>query len=168
SARGVAGYRMWQAMGRQVRKGERGIAILAPCKYRRVETDEQTGDERETWAVRGFRAEYVFDLEQTDGEPLDEVMPDLLEGRAPAGLWDALAAQVEAQGFELERGDCQGRNGYTDFGSRTVRVRDDVHEVQAVKTLAHELAHILLGHSGCVFESRSRAEVEAESVAFVV
>src|SRR3989442_1240099 len=38
SARRVAGYRTWQTMGRQVRKGERGIAILAPCKYRHVET----------------------------------------------------------------------------------------------------------------------------------
>src|SRR5436190_15675690 len=40
SARRVAGYRTWQSRGRQVRKGEKGIAILAPCKYRKVETDE--------------------------------------------------------------------------------------------------------------------------------
>jgi antirestriction protein ArdC len=168
SARRVAGYRAWQAMGRQVRKGERGIAILAPCKARRVEFDEETAEEREHWIVRGFRAEYVFDVEQTDGEPLTEVIPELLEGQAPEGLWDSLAAQVEAEGFALERGDCDGRNGYTDFGSRRVRVRDDVDEAQATKTLCHELAHVRLGHSGCVMESRSRAEVEAESVAFIV
>ena len=168
SARRVAGYRTWQAMGRQVRKGERGIAILAPCKYKHTTTDKETGEERETWALRGFRAEHVFDIEQTDGEPLAEVRPELLDGEAPAGLWDGLAAQVKAQGFALERGDCQGRNGYTDFGSHTVRVRDDVDEAQATKTLAHELAHIRLGHSGCIFEPRSRAEVEAESVAYVV
>jgi antirestriction protein ArdC len=164
----VAGYRTWQSLGRQVRKGERGIAILAPCTYKRTTTDRETGEERESIALRGFRAEHVFDVSQTDGEPLDEVRPMLLQGDGPEGLWNALAAQVQGRGFALERGDCQGRNGYTDFGARVVRVRADVDQAQATKTLAHELAHICLGHSGCITDSRSRAEVEAESTAFVV
>jgi IrrE N-terminal-like domain len=52
--------------------------------------------------------------------------------------------------------------------ARAVVVRADVDQAQATKTLAHELAHIRLGHSGCLGESRSRIEVEAESVAYLV
>jgi antirestriction protein ArdC len=164
----VAGYRTWQSLGRQVRKGEHGITILAPCTYKQTETDQDTGEERETWALRGFKVEHVFDVAQTDGEPLTEVRPELLAGQAPEGLWDALAHQVEAEGFTLERGDCGGANGTTSLSTRTVRVHADVDDAQATKTLCHELAHIKLGHSGCITEIRSRIEVEAESVAYVV
>ena len=77
-----------------------------------------------------------------------------------------MAAQVEAAGFSIERGDCGGANGRTDFLSRVVRVRADVDAAQAAKTMAHELGHVLLDHgtSSC----RGPAEVEAESVAFLV
>ena len=60
----VAGFHTWRTMGRFVRKGEKGIAILAPIVRRRG-ADIATDDER---TVVGFRAAYVFDIEQTDGE----------------------------------------------------------------------------------------------------
>src|SRR5207248_267735 len=86
-----------------------------------------------------------------------------------AGLWDRLAAQVHAAGYTLERGECGGANGYSHALTHTVRVRDDVSDRQGVKTLAHELAHVLL-HSDppCTKGERAVAEVEAESVAYVV
>jgi hypothetical protein len=163
----VAGFNAWKTFNRFVRKGEHGIRILAPCVYK-VETDD--GGERHV--LRGFKVVTVFDLSQTDGEDLPgEIRPVLLEGEAPAGLWDALAAQVIGAGFELVRGDCGGANGRTDYGTRTVTVRGDVgfEAAQAVKTLSHELGHILLGHEsqllgGC----RGLLEVEAESVAYIV
>ena len=62
----VAGFQTWRTMGRFVRKGEKGIAILAPIVGRR-ET-ESTGDNAR--AIIGFRAAYVFDVDQTEGEPL--------------------------------------------------------------------------------------------------
>src|SRR5450759_2505276 len=64
----VAGYRTWQSLGRQVRKGEHGIRILAPCKYRRTEVDAETGVEMTYAGIRGFTTATVFDLAQTDGE----------------------------------------------------------------------------------------------------
>jgi hypothetical protein len=87
----------------------------------------------------------------------------------PRALWDRLAVQVEAAGFSVERGHCGGANGRTDLAARTVRVRDDVEALQAVKTLCHELAHVLL-HDGTEYATacRGRAEIEAESVAFLV
>lgn len=111
----VAGFRRWQELGRQVRKGERGISTLAPCKHRvpsengpsaaspdgkdttgvgsgsAVEVAAPAGERPKT-ELRGFRVAHVFDVSQTDGEPiegLDAVRPKLLEGEAPAGLWDA-------------------------------------------------------------------------------
>ncbi len=184
----VAGFRSWQSVGRQVRKGERGIAILAPCTDRpktadRAEPAAPAGQEPTTTSggvapdaggkqqVRGFRAVHVFDLSQTEGAPLPDVAPALLVGQAPAGLWKDLASQVAGHGYALERGDCGGANGYTDPSRRVVRVRDDIDDAQAVKTLIHELGHLECGHVvdlTTYATCRGRCEVEAESVAYVV
>ncbi len=183
----VAGFRTWQSLGRQVGKGERGIAILAPCTYRpktteRTEPAAPTGQEPATTSggvapdaggkeVRGYRVVHVFALHQTEGAPLPEVAPALLVGQAPAGLWDALEAQVLAHGYTVHRGDTGRANGWTDPASRTVWVSGDVDDAQAVKTLLHELAHIEAGHVGDLptyATCRDRCEVEAESVAYVV
>jgi antirestriction protein ArdC len=167
----VAGFNAWKALGRHVRKGEHAIRVLAPCKYR-VEDDE-TGESR--MVLRGFTTACVFDVSQTDGEPLPEPMrAELLAGNAPAGTWDGLAVQVMTKGYRLERGDCQGANGRTNYATRCVTVRDDVDNAQACKTLAHELAHVMLHEpdglawSLCAMDDRRIHEVEAESVAYIV
>ena len=216
-ATAVAGYQTWKSLGRQVNKGEKGIAILAPVIRRAAPADQPdrqqpdtgsplersepgpgerrvgegtTGETQRGRKVSGFRPTYVFDVAQTTGDPLPEPpAPQLLTGQAPPGLWDALAAQVAAAGYSLERGPCDDANGVTIPAARTVRVRDDVDDAQAVKTLAHELAHVLLhthrshdpaqttGDDAPATTStgddlqvscRGRAEVEAESVAYLV
>lgn len=188
SATLVAGYRDWQKMGRQVRKGEGGpnaIRILAPVK-RRVpvgpEDDARDGDrgtERTDQdgtvtrvATVGFKPTSVFDVTQTDGEPLPEQpRPQLLAGAAPEGLWEALETFGTQRGWHVARERINdGSNGYTDFSARTIRVRDDVEPAQAVKTLAHEIGHALLHDDGSarVATHRGIAEVEAESVAHLV
>ncbi len=182
----VAGFGTWKSLGRQVGKGERGIAILAPCTYTPKASSSTTDstvrsgtDERGEPAapasggrqLRGFRVVHVFNVSQTQGDPLPEVAPALLTGSAPAGLWDDLAGQVNGHGYTLERGDCGGANGYTDPAARVVRVRDDIDDAQAVKTLAHELGHLECGHVQDLptyLTCRGRCEVEAESVAYVV
>ncbi|MGY1718590.1 ArdC-like ssDNA-binding domain-containing protein [Blastococcus sp. SYSU DS0552] len=121
--------------------------------------------------LRGFRIAHVFDISQTEGDPLPEIRPELLTGDAPAALWDALAAQVAGHGYTLTREACGQANGLTDPAARTVRVRPDVADAQAVKTLAHELAHIECGHTADGYDYRGchgRAEAEAESVAYIV
>ncbi len=166
----VAGYRRWQSLGRQVRKGERGIAILAPCvkRARPVDDDEEAERPELVRILRGFRVAHVWDITQTDGEPLPDVRPTLLTGEAPVGLWDALAQELSDAGYALERGDCQGANGRTSYLTRTVTVRDDVDDAQAVRTLIHELAHVWLHDPQDGAHHRGRAEVEAESVAYIV
>jgi hypothetical protein len=180
----VAGYRSWQTLGHQVRRGEHGLTILAPV-LRRVQAEETStlppqptpiseGTERKPrQQLVGFKLTKVFDISQTDGPPLPDVSPELLGGDAPAALYEGLAGEVTAAGFTLQREDCSPANGRTDFGAKTVTVRPDCSEAQAAKTLAHELGHIqlhddpkYLGFEG--FACRGLAEVEAESVAYLV
>ncbi len=166
----VAGFHRWRSLGRHVRRGESGIAILAPCVHRGRPLEEPDGDDAAPApaVVRGFRVVYVFDESQTDGAPLAEVRPRLLVGEDTAGLWSGLAAQVGAAGYALERGYCGGANGVTDYPARTVRVRADVDDLQATKTLCHELAHALMHGPEHDDVASNVAEVEAESVAYVV
>jgi hypothetical protein len=158
----VAGYKRWQDLGRQVRKGERSIRILAPVVVKR-ETEDNDEPAR---VVVGFRGAAVFDIGQTDGPDLP-TGPMLLEGEAPAGLLARVVELIEAQGYRFERGDCGRTNGFTDPGRKLVQVRADVSDAQAAKTALHELAHVLM-HAGASFECRGVREIEAESVAFVV
>ena len=166
----VAGYRAWQRLGRQVRKGSRGIAILAPCRRRvALERDDQHRPDDKVEILTGFRVVYVFDVSQTEGEELPEVAPLRLEGEAPAGIMEALEQQVADAGFSLRReaiarSSC---NGYADFERRLVVLREDISGIQALKTLIHELAHVVL-HAEADLSQGSLPEIEAESVAFVV
>ncbi|MGY1914198.1 ArdC-like ssDNA-binding domain-containing protein [Blastococcus sp. HT6-30] len=193
----VAGFTTWKALGRSVVKGSTGLAVLAPCTYTPKDTRADTGTGQDTRGaaattaagtagepaggdadlsargrvLRGFRVAHVFDVSQTEGDPLPDIAPELLTGDAPAALWVALAAQVAAHGYTLSREDCGQANGLTDPATRTVRVRPDVADAQAVKTLAHELAHIECGHTADGYDyrgCRGRAEAEAESVAYIV
>ena len=96
--------------------------------------------------------------------------PVLLEGEAPARLWGALVARVEGAGYRVERAAAPhnpGANGALLYESRRVVVRPDLEPAQAARTLVHELAHALLDHATTPV-ARERAEVEAESVAYVV
>lgn len=163
----VAGYRAWAQLGRQVQRGERGIAMLAPV-IRKVETPDVTDGDEAVRRLRGFRIAHVFDVSQTEGKPLPDCGPTLLAGGSPHGLWDRLVDQVHTAGFSLDRGDCGAANGYTDHLSHHVRVRADVSPAQACKTLAHELAHVMLHGPDQQHRARQVAEVEAESVAYVV
>jgi antirestriction protein ArdC len=164
----VAGFNRWKSLGRFVKKGEKGIAIFAPCRYKtKVETD---AGEETVQQIRGFRVVHVFDISQTEGEELpdlDAVRPRLLDADAPEGIWDALVAQAAAAGFEVIRKRRGSENGYCDFSSKQIGVRPDVAPAQAIKTLIHELGHALL-HSDELPRSKEVAEVEVESVAYIV
>ena len=185
----VAGFRQWLSVGRHVVKGQTGYQILAPvtarfasstpavaASWRRLARGEQPrGGETARSRMVGLKPAYVWDLSQTRGAPLPEQpRPQLLEGQAPAGLWEGLAAQVEARGFTLRRvpdgGVIGGANGLTDYGSQIVSVRADIAAAAQAKTLAHELGHVLL-HGPDNDEAvlhRGVAEVEAESVALMI
>ena len=198
-ATAVAGYQGWKALGRHVDKGERGIQVLAPVVRRPSKArggtatrpngvtptrrpnagpapsgDDNLSGEEGRVRVTGYRVTHVWDVSQTSGEPLPEQpRPQLLSGQAPPGLWNSLTRLLTDRGFHVERGDCGPANGWTNYGTRTVRVRDDVDDAQAAKTLAHEAGHVLLHDPASLGERttahcRGTQEVEAESVAYLV
>ncbi|WP_219414184.1 ArdC-like ssDNA-binding domain-containing protein [Pseudonocardia nigra] len=171
----VAGFNTWRKLGRTVRKGERGFAILAPIK-RRI-TDEELvahgADEGAEMApgrrMYGVRVAHVFDLAQTDGQPLPQPpRPRWLTGDDAPGVWDALADLVAARGYALTRHPANGEeHGWTDHRRRMVSVRPDIAGAHAAEVLAHELGHVLADH-GSRDISRAQKETEAESIAYVV
>ena len=161
-----AGYRTWQTLGRQVQKGEQGYRILAPMT-RRVSRDDAETDEPKS-IVTGFRVVSVFDVAQTDGEPLADIGPRLLTWQGDAHLANAAVGLIEEHGYEFSVGPLYGPNGLTRPTTRQVIVEENLEEAQRTKTTVHELAHVLMHASDGEIACRGRIEVEAESVAYVV
>lgn len=161
-----AGYRTWQSIGRQVRRGERGYQILAPIT-RRITRDDTTDDESER-VVCGFRVVHVFDIRQTDGEPLPDVGPRRLTGDGDARLLEAGIGMIEDQGYRYGLDQLRGPNGLTRPGSKQVIVDAELDGAQLTTTTIHELAHVLMHADTAAIDCRGRVEVEAESVAYVV
>ncbi len=185
----VAGYRAWQALGRQVEKGQKGYVVLAPLRFAGRRAVDSEGNKRslrrdeapkpgeqveQVGGIRGWTVEHVWSVHQTSGAPLPEApMPKLLVGQAPPGLVESATALLGKHGYRIEYvADARaigGANGTTTPSEKLVRVRSDMDEAARAKTLVHELAHVLLHAEGPERDMpRHRKEVEAESVAYVV
>jgi antirestriction protein ArdC len=161
-----AGYRRWQELGRQVRKGETGYRILAPVT-RNVTADQHDSEDKERTVV-GFRVVTVFDIAQTEGVPFPDVRPRLLTGSGSADLLEAGISMIEEAGYRYSLSPLRGPNGVTRPGSRQVIVEAGLDGAQMTKTTIHELAHVHMHAADGHIECRGRIEVEAESVAYVV
>ena len=156
----VAGFQNWRSLKRHVRKGERGIAILAPIVARR----DREGDVDQTRVVVGFRAAYVFDVEQTDGEPLPATSH---ASGDPGDKTAMLKAAIQHQGIDLAYvDDLDGALG-TSAGGR-IEILNGLSPAVEFTTLVHEFAHELLHRGADRPASRNTRELEAEAVAFVV
>jgi antirestriction protein ArdC len=157
----VAGYRKWLELKRFVRRGEKGLVILAPMLKR-------DPDAPETTRLIGFKTAYVFDISQTDGEPLPQpVKPTLLAGDSER--IQQLLAQLEvfatSQGIQVRLAVVGSALGVYRPLVRQISLRPDLKPLQRLKTFVHELAHALL-HD--LETQRNVAELEAESCAFLV
>ena len=158
----VAGFHTWLRLGRHVRKGEKGIAILAPVVRRFKVTDEATGEENVVMgAPSAFRVTYVFDLAQTDGEELPTAPVNKLQGDDPDDRYSALIEVAHSLGFTVEEDYLDaGVNGFCNHEKRLIRVEVRNDPRQQVKTLAHELGHAILHAARDL--PRERMELEAE------
>ena len=159
----VAGFRTWNQLGRFVKKGEKGIAILAPIVRRKPENsdDEETQSSR----IAGFRAAYVFDVSQTEGQDLPQI--GAVHGD-PRQYGEELRKFAAAQNIAIEYSQDIAPARGTSYGGR-IAILPGQSSAEEFSTLVHELAHELL-HRGDRRGQTSRTvrETEAEATAFVV
>lgn len=185
----LAGYQTWQKkFHRHVKRGEKGIKIIAPVpvkEKRQVEKiDEETQEivigidgQPETETVERilprFRVTTVFDVSQTEGEPLPTLEVNELVGDVfiyedfMKGLEEISPVPFQFQ----EIGS--GAKGYYSNAEKLVAIQTGMSQAQTMKTAVHETAHAIF-HDRDVMEEngitkdRMTKEVEAESVAYVV
>jgi len=160
-ATNVAGFQTWLKLHRYVKRGEKGIRIVVP-HVRKVETDD--GEDKR---ITGFGVGTVFDVSQTNGEPLPTVDVPVLEGEEGLELSDRLSGLVAREGLSLEHRPAEAMPrdvmGFYARGERAIVVREGA-PLQMAKTLAHELGH----HFAGLPDTREESETTAEAVAYIV
>lgn len=183
----VTGYRNWQSMGRQVKKGEKGITIIAPAPIKRkkeqavldqdqkpvIGPDGKPKTEEVEVTLPCFKAITVFDIEQTTGEPIQTLAPEILT--AAVEDYDLFLEAIQEISpvpirFDMIEGSA---NGYYHNLDKEIVIKKDMSQSQTLKTAIHETAHARL-HDREIMENqgiekdRLTKEVEAESVAYCV
>ena len=156
----VAGYTSWQRnFDRQVMKGEKGIKILAPAPYKAKEEREKIDPSTqkpvldadgkpvtETVEVMrpAFKVVSVFDISQTDGKELPDIIVDELSGSVEnyAAFFEALKQESPVPiTFEDIPG---GAKGYFSPIENRIAIQEGMSEIQTIKTAIHEIAHAKL------------------------
>lgn len=178
----VAGYHDWRRnFGRQVKRGERGITILAPCPYRRREEVEETAPDGSTATTIqlvqrvGFRTVTVFDVSQTEGKPLSELVHKLTGDVADYERMTEAICALSPYPINIEAFP-GAAYGCCNFVEQRILVQPDMSQVQTIKTMIHEVSHAKLhapiadgdGETPPQRKRRFVREMEAESVAYVV
>ena len=164
----VAGLYAWNQLGRRVKKGEKGIQILAPMigvKRKKDAEAEQDITKQNQPVLVGFRAVYVFDVSQTEGKELpgmDGIKGEVGEHR------DHLIEFVNAQGIELEFNEHIAPAMGMSYGGKIVLLPGQ-SKAEEFATLVHELAHEMLHKAERrTTTTKTVKETEAEAIAFVV
>ena len=176
----VKGYKAWNKLGRYVKKGAKGLAILAPC-YRKIEAFKEPENKSEYQdskgervikkVISGFRVTYVFDIADTGGS--DEYLPILVKGLAGNSeqekeIYEKLKAFISKE-HEVQEVTGTSSKGSYNLDTGVISVRADVEYLQKIKTILHEYAHVIDFTMHPEEDiSRNRRELIAESVAFVV
>ncbi len=166
----VAGIHTWNDLGRTVKKGEKGIMILAPVVRRQAPAEkaqeaETEPESKEPNRVAGFRTAYVFDVSQTDGKPLPEFAKTAGD---PKDHTDRLKSIAAARGISVEYDASIAPAMGVSSGGR-VRLVPDLGKGEEFAVLVHELAHEMLHHAKTDEKlPKVVRETQAEAVAFVV
>lgn len=165
----VAGFNTWKEMGRFVKRGEKGIAILAPMVFNKKDAAGNKTDEK---TIGGFRVVHVFDVSQTEGKPLPELPGcERLTGNEDGGIFTALMDFAMHGGLSVlpafDSFDDERNGDYSPI-QKQIRVRSGLSILQRAKTMAHECAHWIL-HTSDEGKALSRdvKETEAEAAAFL-
>lgn len=165
----VCGFKTWEKVDRHVCKGQRGIMIFAPRTFKK-EIEKSNGDTEERIGIT-FRPVHVFDVSQTDGKDFPTFDATDVESIAD-GLLSDLVQVTKQRGIALSFNSIEG-GAYGVSRKGKIEIDPEYSSGQQAKTLAHELAHEAIhwkkqdqADRGPL--TRSIAELEAESVAYVV
>jgi len=177
----------WKEVNRHVRKGEKGIRILAPAPYKMQKEQEKVDASGKTVldkdgepvketvevTINAFKPVSTFDVSQTEGEPIPTPGVDELTGSVE-GYETLLAAIKEVVPVPISFEQINsGAKGFYHLEENRIVVQEGMSEAQTVKTLLHEASHQAL-HSKEAMDSagekksKNQKETEAESVAYVV
>ena len=180
----VAGFNTWKSLGRQEKKGEKAIQILAPIIYKKKREKEGEKDDRisnkedkplkeETEKILvGFKVVNVFDISSTEGKELPEIA-HRLDGSVE-GYSDFMKALRGISPVPVVLQNVEGSaNGYFDLVNKFIAIDKNMSQEMHVKTGIHEVTHALLHDRDIETEKDSKIdietkEVQAESVAFTV
>lgn len=165
----VAGFRKWQELGRQVRKGERAIKIMGYSSRKVSRANPETGEMEES-RIPTFPILSVFDISQTDGEPVPDPHYELPNGETHADTLARLEFFLTVEGWTIEREELRpGLEGYTAHLGRRIVLSNKLPLDAQLAVLIHEGAHALLHEdNGAYVAHRGVCETEAESTAYVV
>ena len=173
----VASFKKWKdEFERSVNKGEKSLRIFAPItlKRRDPKTNEPLLDENgNEQTFMSFKLVPVFDVSQTNGKELPKPIYEL-EGTYEdyGNLYKSAKEVSEANGVPLSFSkDTKGSNGFYSVTNNEIVIKQGMSEQQTLKTIFHEMAHSDLHNMEKLQETplkRSTAELQAESVAFVV
>ncbi len=153
----VAGFQAWKKMGRYVKKGEHGIPIFAPMIHK-----EDPDREDSPKVLSGFRIVHIFDISQTDGDPLPPV-PDWKSPEKNAELNEKLIRFAESKGIKVTFKDLPGETQGVSKGGAI-----EISPNAGTKTLIHEIAHELMHREGDCSIAKAIREMEAETIAYLV
>ena len=156
----VNSYRRWQAIGRQVKQGEKGIAIWTPRTRRNDNGDHE---------LTGFGLGYVFDASQTEGDELPAApKAEPITGHSPYAdaAYGVVLDLIAARGVQFVREDTRPAGGYWKPQARVIAVDESLTGNAALSVTVHEAAHMLADHHGKI--DKGDAESVAEGAAFVV
>jgi antirestriction protein ArdC len=161
----VAGFKAWQQLGRQVCKGEHAIRIMAPMVVKR--RDDEHGEETDE-TITLFRAVSVFDISQTDGDPLPEPPCEPITGDSHAPYVAKLERFAQSIGYRVEYRPLEHNGGFCSQSEKLICVSTNKTSANGrVRTLIHELAHAV-GVPTYKEHGRADAEVIVETAAVIV
>ncbi len=160
----VAGYGTWKSLGRNVMKGEKAIAILAPILYKRERAQSENSQKENEYDLYGFKVANVFDISQTQGKDLLNPYQKLAGGDYSA-LYKRLTAIASSLGFDVFQEEMPPEiNGNCSHSNNRININKNNSSKQQIKTFIHELAHAVMHKD---FTDRALGELEAESVAYI-
>lgn len=167
----VKGYKAWNQLGRYVKKGSKGLSILAPCFRTKHDVGQEEEEKKCEKVISGFRVTYVYDIADTDGS--DEYLPVLVKGLTgnsePQQKLYGRILEVISKEYQVTEVMGIAAKGSYNRETGKICVRGDLDYLQKIKTLLHEYAHAIdfkLHPESDV--KHNQRELIAESVAYVV